>query len=146
MSRAYYSVKEAAVILFGEETKTAQMRVSRWIKSGHINAIRDGTRYWIPHSEFGEVAEIDNRFPKANSENQTVEKKNLQKPADRKSLDGIYAQTKVVNEMLKEENSDKPIDAKERWRDQIEMAQRAFFADLKEKKLLVIKISQRHWR
>ena len=139
MSRAYYSVKEAAVILFGEETKTAQMRVSRWIKNGHINAIRDGTRYWIPHSEFGEVAEIDNRFPKANSENQTVEKKNLQKPADRKSLDGIYAQTKVVNEMLKEENSDKPIDAKERWRDQIEMAQREFFADLKEKKIISYK-------
>ena len=48
---AYLSIAQAGVELFGRDDKTTHMRVARWIKTGLIEAVRDGSRYWIPRSE-----------------------------------------------------------------------------------------------
>lgn len=52
---AYLTVSQAGVELFGRDDKTTHMRVARWIKTGLIEAVRDGRRYWIPRSEVDRV-------------------------------------------------------------------------------------------
>jgi len=47
-----YTVKEACDAIFGEGcTEASRKRLRRWIKRGHVQAIADGQRYFIPRCQ-----------------------------------------------------------------------------------------------
>jgi excisionase family DNA binding protein len=53
-----YTMKEAAEALFGEGyNEASRKRLRRWIKSGVLNAVMDGSRYYIPKSEIEKYGE-----------------------------------------------------------------------------------------
>ena len=50
MVKSLYTVKEAAIVLFGQYTPGNRNRVYRFIESGELTAIKDGRKYWIRRS------------------------------------------------------------------------------------------------
>ncbi len=55
MSAALISVAQAARALFGEDTRSEQMRVVRLCRSGQLRALKDGRRWWIVRAALDEM-------------------------------------------------------------------------------------------
>jgi excisionase family DNA binding protein len=65
--QALYTVKEACDALFGEGySEASRKRVRRWISNGQLNAIQDGSRWFIPRGEIakmgGDVGQESNKL------------------------------------------------------------------------------------
>ena len=59
-SQQLLTVREACDELFGEGyTESSRKRLRRWIKQGQINAIADGSRYFIPRCEIIKLGGLD---------------------------------------------------------------------------------------
>tara|TARA_R110002110_G_scaffold161644_1_gene360533 strand:+ start:4215 stop:4430 length:216 start_codon:yes stop_codon:yes gene_type:complete len=61
-SQQLLTVREACDELFGEGyTESSRKRLRRWIKQGQINAIADGSRYFIPRCEIIKLGGLDDQ-------------------------------------------------------------------------------------
>lgn len=58
--QALLTVKEACDALFGDGySEASRKRVRRWIQTGQIKAIQDGSRWFIPRAEIVKLGGID---------------------------------------------------------------------------------------
>ena len=53
--QALLPLSEACVILLGHNNPNERRRVKRWIKQGIIQAVQDGTKFYIPRAEINRL-------------------------------------------------------------------------------------------